>query len=210
MLKSASEEPIERCSVLPEPRFAELGPVLAQRLEQVATRTITPWNFGSLLDTLMQEVFQHGLTAAGAHEGTIWLLDPEEQNLIPAYNTGLDADRFVGTFRQPLNQGLVCMVFASEQPFVENDVYKNTRQSRQLDSLLQKQTHALIALPFYFLKNCRGVVSCVQLGEPERQQPARCGFTHVHLAEMQRTVGILSRLLEYQLLGRTVGWQTDS
>ena len=35
MLKSASEEPIERCSVLPEPRFAELGPVLAQRLEQV-------------------------------------------------------------------------------------------------------------------------------------------------------------------------------
>ena len=171
---------------------------------------ITPWNFRSLLDTLMQEVFQHGLTATGAHEGTIWLLDPEEQNLVPAYNTGPDADRFVGTFRQPLNEGLVCMVFASEQPFVENEVYKNTRQSRQLDSLLQKQTRALIALPFYFLKGCRGVVSCVQLGTPERQQPAPRGFTHVHLADMQRTVGILSRLLEYRLLGSTVGWQVDS
>src|SRR5207249_2691281 len=103
VLKPAAAELSQRCSLLPDPHFADLGPVLAQRLEQVAMR-ITPWNFRSLLDTLMQEVFQHGLTATGAHEGTIWLLDPEEQNLVPAYNTGPDADRFVGTFSQPLNE----------------------------------------------------------------------------------------------------------
>src|SRR3989442_10013827 len=102
----ASTELIHRCRFVPDPRFAELGPVLAERLEEVDLR-INPQNFTSLLNPLMRSVFQQGLTEAGAHEGTIWLVDAEGQNLVPAYNTGPNAERFVGSFRQSLKEGLV-------------------------------------------------------------------------------------------------------
>src|SRR5260370_39815206 len=209
MFESSSTELSRRCSIVHDPHFAELGSARAERLEHVGTR-VSPQNFASLLDPLMREAWQQGLDEAGAHEGTIWLLESEGHHLVPAYNTGPNAHRIVGTFRQPLNEGLICMVFASEQPFVENVVHKNARQSRQLDGLLQEQTYAFVALPFYFLKCCRGVASCVLLRRAGAQEPEPPGFSHVHLAAMQRASSVLSRLLEYRLLSSTVGWQTDS
>src|SRR5436190_13064375 len=206
--KAAADESSHRCSVLPDPHFAPLKEVLSERLQQVAAR-ITPENFGSFLDPLMRDVFQQGLADAAADGGTLWLVDQTEENLVAAYNTGPNAKRFVGSFRQPLDQGLISMVFASEQPFVENEVYKNARQSRHLDSLLGIQTQGLIAVPFYFLKRCRGVASCVQTLVPESRSAPSPGFTHAHLAAVHRAVGILRRLLEYGLIARTVCWETD-
>jgi hypothetical protein len=98
------------------------------------------------------------------------------------------------------------MVFASEQPFLENEVWKNARQSKALDSMLEVQTCAMIAVPFYFLQACRGVVSCVQLKRAGSRQPDPPGFRPEHLASIQRAVALLSELIEYRLLSRTVGW----
>jgi hypothetical protein len=196
-----------RCTILPEPQFAERKEVLAERLAGVA-RNVTPENFASLLDPLMRDLIQRGFAAAGAHEGTIWLLDASSQNLVPAYNTGPNASRIIGQFRQPLTSGLISMVLASEQPFIENEVYKNSRQSKMLDATLNTQTYALIAVPFYFLKNCHGVVSCVQLKEPGTA-PDPPGFTPAHLAIVQTHIMILTRLLEYRVLSSTVDWAAD-
>ena len=154
-------------------------------------------------------MLNQGFRDAAAHEGTIWLVDDSSQHLVPAYNTGPNAAKFVRTFHQPLNEGIICMVFATEQPFLENEVYKNLKQSRRLDSLLQMQTYALIAVPFYLLKNCRGVVSCVQLRPSQSPASDPAGFNPNHLAAVQRASGIVSRLLEYQLLSRTVDWAAD-
>ena len=115
----------------------------------------------------------------------------------------------VGRFRQPLKSGLICMVFASEQPFLENEVSKNPGQSKLLDSLLEVKTTALIAVPFYFLGTCRGVVSCVQLSKSGSQPASAPGFRPQHLDTMQRTASILSNLLEYQLLSYAVGWKNS-
>ena len=157
----------------------------------------------------MQEVLEQGFQEAGAQEGTVWLLDEAAENLVPAYNTGPNAARIVGQFRQPLTTGLICMVLASEQPFVENEVHKNSQQSKLLDTTLAVQTHALIAVPFYFLKNCRGVVSCVQLKASGDRNPEPGGFGPKALAAVQRATNVLTRLLEHRILSSTVGWASD-
>lgn len=193
-----------RLNVLPDPAFQDLRTALSDRLERLAVG-IQPDQFGSLMDTLMTQTLERGFAEAGAHEGTLWLLDPGNEFLVPAWNSGPNAARLVGQFKQPLNAGLICMVFASEQPFLENEVWNNSQQSKLLDSLLKVKTAAMIAVPFYFLRGCRGVVSCVQLKSagPEAD-PA--GFRPEHLAHVQRATTLMSKLVELKLLGRTVGW----
>jgi len=197
-----------RLNILPEQAFLELRPLLCERLDRIGTG-IYAEQFGALLDTLMRETIGHGFAAAGAHEGTVWLLDEAGEHLVPAYNTGPHADRLVGKFKQPLNAGLICMVFVSEQPFVENDVWKNSQQSKLVDTALQTQTCAMIAVPFHFLGSCRGVVSCVQLKKAGSAEPDPPGFRAEHLASVHRAALVLSRLIEYRLLGRTVGWSCE-
>jgi hypothetical protein len=185
-----------------------LKPALLTRLEEVASR-IAPENFGSVLDPLMLEVLRQGFAEATASEGTVWLLDAAGQNLVPGYNSGPNAEILVGKFQQPLSAGLICMVFASEQPFLENEVHLNAQQSKLADRLLRVQTYALIAVPFYFLRRCRGVLSCVQLKVPNAPGPDPPGFAPAHLTAIQRTAGVLARLVEYRLLGRIVDWSPD-
>ena len=156
----------------------------------------------------MRHSLERGFQAAGADEGTIWLLDEPRENLVPAYNTGPDAARFVGQFKQPLATGLISMVFASEQPFLENEIWRNEQQSRLLDSLLKVQTCAMIAVPFYFLRRCRGVMSCVQL-RPESQRKEPAGFRREHLVSVQEVGALLTKLLDLQFLSRAVGWGSD-
>jgi hypothetical protein len=194
-----------RWSMVPDPRFVELQGSLQERLGTIA-KSIQPENFGSLLDPLARDVLARGFADAGAHEGTIWLPDADGTHLVPAYNSGPDAEKMVGKFRQPLNAGLICMVFASEQAIVENDVYKNSRQSKLLDQTLQVQTYALIAAPFHLLKACRGVISCVQLKRAQTPAEELTGFDFADLTTIQRTAGLLSQLIELRLLGSAIGW----
>ena len=198
----------ERCVILPDVRFVSLKAALGERLNAVAA-TIRPENFASLLDSLMLDVLQRGFADATAHEGSIWLLDPGGTHLVPAWNNGAKAAEFVCRFRQPLDRGIISMVFASEQPFVENKVYQNQVFDPELDRRLGLRTCALIEVPFYFLKGCRGIISCVQVKALGENVPDPQGFSPQHLAAVQRTSAMLSRLLEFRLLGSTVGWEAD-
>jgi hypothetical protein len=197
-----------RLNVLPDPAFLDLKPVLAERLQRLAESIHAP-QLQALLDPLMLQALQRGFAEAGADEGTVWLLDESAGGLEPAYNTGPHAQKLVGHFKQPLNSGLICMVFATEQPFLENEVSLNTRQSKLVDSLLQVETYAMIAVPFYFLQSVRGVVSCVQLRSTATDAADPSGFRPEHLASVQRTTALVSQLIEFRLLGRVVGWTSD-
>ena len=192
-------------NVVPDPAFEALKPALAERLARLGA-SIHAAEFCALLDPLMRQTLQRGFAEAGAHEGTVWLLDETSENLEPAYNSGPDADKFVGSFKQPLGAGLICMVFASQQAFLENEVSKNRQQSKLLDSRLRNETLAMMAVPFNFLHDCRGVISCVQLQRPGMAQSVPAGFTPAHLNEVQRVAALLSQLLEFRLLSLAIGW----
>ena len=194
-----------RLNIVPDPGFMELKPVLVEKLERIASN-IHAEEFSALLDPLMRQLLDQGFREAGADEGTVWLVDALGEHLVPAHNTGPRAKELVGKFKQPLSAGLVCMVFASEQPFVENEVCKNERQSKLLDSRLQQRTSAMIAVPFYFMRDCRGVISCVQL---QTGESAKAGFQQPDLARVQRTATVVSRLIELRLLSQAVGWSCE-
>lgn len=197
-----------RLNLLPDPAFQALRAVLSERLEQLGGE-IRAGQFGRLLDPLLRRIVEQGFAEAGAHEGTIWLLDATEKFLEPTFNTGPRASQIVGQFKQPLGSGLISMVFATEQPFLENDIIRNAQQCKLLDAQLGVRTHALIAVPFHFLHACRGVVSCVQLKSPDPQTVDPPGFQPPHLAAVQRATAMLSQLIEYRLLSQVVGWTCE-
>jgi GAF domain-containing protein len=125
-----------------------------------------------LLDHAELAALAAAFHAAGADEGTVWLLDPDGHSLSAVRNTGPDAGLIEG-FRQPVGSGLISMVLETEQLFCENEVQKNAAQDKRLDRRLGKITAAMIAVPLHLLGECRGVVSCVILQGPE----AGRGFT---------------------------------
>ncbi len=194
--------------ILPDPAFDDLKPRLADRLTRLAA-SISAGQFLSFLDPLMHQVLHQGFSEVQAQEGTVWLLDEAGDHLIPSFNTGPESAKLLAEFRQPVNTGLISMVLASEQPFLENEVWKNAQQSKLLDDLLQTRTYAMIAVPFYILQACRGVISCVQLKKQGDPGPDPPGFRPEHLAAVQRTSAVLSRLFELRLLSLTVGWTSD-
>jgi len=207
-----------RLNILPNPALLLHKAELGKQLQEIAAR-IRADQFADLLDPVVRRTLERGFADAGADEGTIWLLDQTGKNLVPVFNTGPDADRFVGQFRQPLGTGLISMVFASEQPFLENEVGRNERQSKLLDSLLQVQTCAMVAVPFYFQRQCRGVISSVRLRRSGQRlltssptgeaQTGPEGFRREHLASVQQVSALLTRLIDLQLLSRAVGWSND-
>ena len=194
-------------NILSDSDYESIKPVLAQRITQVA-ESITATNFNKFIDTLSCDILQEGFNGANAHEGTVWLLDEARENLVPAYNTGPNAKQIVGKFRQPLNAGLIGMVFANEQPFLENEVYNNSRQSRLLDDTLKTRTYALIEAPFYFIGACRGVVSCVRLKDPlkDSKEPDPPRFENEDLDHIMHAADIFSRLVELKIIHATLDW----
>ena len=63
----------------------------------------------------------------------------------------------------------------------------------------------MIAVPFYFLGELRGVISCVQLQPADAAAATPPGFSAAHLQGLQLSAGVLSRLIEYRLLALCLG-----
>ena len=193
-----------RITVLPDDRIAALRGVVEQRLQQAAA-LICEEGFEDFFDATMRAVFCACLAHAGAHEGTVWLLDTARSALVPRFNNGPHARNFVGTFRQSLHSGMISAVVATEQPMCENAVHRDERQDKSLDRRLGVRTCAMIAVPFYFAGALRGVISAVQLTVADAAAPEPPGFFPESLGALQLNASILARLLEHRLLSEVLG-----
>ncbi len=199
------EEPAERFTVTPDPRLADLAPGLRERLALLGER-VTPPALGTLLDPLMRAVLAAGFREAAADEGTVWLLDRGRSLLTPAYNSGPNAAALLA-HTVPLGQGLISLVIAHEQPLMESRVSQNPGQHKAIDADLGVRTDAMIAVPLYFLRRCRGVLSCVKLrpaGAPPADAPAE--FPPESLAVMQRLARTIELALDFHFLARVTGY----
>ncbi len=194
-----------RSLILPDERFAALLPALDERV-RVAARSLDAKNFADYLDTPERLILGQSFTAAGAHEGTLWLADTAREHLVAAYNSGPRAAEIAGCFGQSLRSGMISLVFASEQPICENAVYKNANQDTALDEKLGVLTVAMMAVPFYFARERRGVVSCVRLRDACSVEPDPPPFTPADLHALQCAVAAVSRLIDFRLLAASLGW----
>jgi hypothetical protein len=191
-------------SAFPEVPFTEELKRSVDRQLRSAARHVSQ-EFPLYFDQTIRDMVVAGLERATAAEGTIWLIDPEGETLVPVFNSGPNADQFVGNFRQSLRSGMISMVVATEQPIYENDVHCSRQQDRTLDSRLGVQTTAMIASPVYFAGELRGVLSGVQLRPADSISSEPTGFTFKHLQILQRTVGLLGRLIEHRLMLQALG-----
>src|SRR6188508_2050135 len=200
-----------RANFLPEQRFLPLRPVLQEYLTKIGA-AISPENFLSICDEMLLKVLRETFERIAADEGSIWLIDSEKKHLVATYNSGPNSDKIVG-FKNPLSEGIISLVVASEHAFIENQVYKNKSHSAALNKKLGRTTYAMIAVPFYFLNQVRGVISCVQLldvliqeGQAEAVGRTPPGFSPGDLNVVQTTAAVVRDLIDYRLLGTAVGW----
>jgi hypothetical protein len=199
-----------RLNILPDQRLLDVRPALQEYLRRIG-QSITPENLADLVDPVILGLLSDSFARAGAHEGSIWILDASREFLVNAYNTGPNASKIVG-FRQPIREGIISMVLATEQGFVENVVYRNENHSKLLDNQLGMVTYAMIAVPFYFLSDCRGVISCVQLSEAKKEEgrliplePLPAGFGIESLLPVQQVASIIRDLLDLQIMQLALG-----
>jgi len=193
-----------RLTVLNDDRLDVLRPVIDARVKEAAD-LVGAGAFEEFFDRMMRAQLIEALAGAHAHEGTVWLLDPTRSFLVPRFNTGPNAGSFVGSFRQSLRSGMISMVVATEQPICENEVHKNQQQDKTLDLKLQLVTCAMLAVPFYFAGELRGVISAVQLRLAASSAPEPEGFTAENLGTLQLAASVLSRMIEHQLISLALG-----
>jgi hypothetical protein len=197
-----------RMTVLPDGRLSALRPVLSARMKEAA-EMLGEGAFDEFFDVTMRSLLVAGFCYIGAHEGTVWLLDHSRSNLVPRFNSGPNAETFVGKFRQPLRSGMISMVVATEQPICENDVHGNGQQDPTLDRKLGLVTCSMLAVPFYFAGEVRGVISAVRLKRAASADPDPAGFSPEDLRSLQLTSSVLSRLVEHELITLAIGLEAS-
>jgi hypothetical protein len=190
-------------TVLNDDRLDVLRAVVEARVK-MAAQVVGETAFEEFFDGTMRTHLVKAIAAAQAHEGSVWLLDETRSCLVPRFNSGPHAASFVGSFRQDLRSGMISMVVATEQPICENQVHQNQQQDPALDRQLQLLTCAMLAVPFYFAGELRGVISAVQLKE-SADAPEPPGFTAENLDTLQLGAEVLSRMVEHQLLSLALG-----
>jgi hypothetical protein len=200
-----------RPNFLGNERFLPLRSILQDHLQRIA-ETITPENFPGICDDLIWWLLKNSFEQAGADEGSVWIVDSAMKHLVISYNSGPNAGNLIG-FQQNLEEGIVSLVFANEQSFVETEVYRNAHHSGKLDDKLGVTTYAMVVVPFYFLNQCRGVISGVKLMEATASAgkllpkgPVPCGFDLDDLSTLQNAALIIRDLIDYRLLKTTVAW----
>ncbi len=158
---------------------------------------IPPAAVVTLLDAPVWRLVAREMASLGADEGSVWWCDSAASSLTIVLNTGPHRDALVGRFAQPLGRGLISMVFATAQPFCENDVVVNRQQDSTLDRTLGVRTGAMTAVPLVVSGDVTGVVSCVQLDHPDHAPGRRTGFDPGAVLALQDLATVVGRLIDH-------------
>lgn len=189
-----------RTKLLRSPDFVQTGRDLEEQLETWIASS-DPFALVELLDEHLIHLLGDVFERVGGCEGTVWLADRSEGNLVAVYNSGIDAESLIG-FEQPIGTGIISMVFSQQQPYCENEISSSAGHDDTLDKKISKHTTAMIAVPFYFAFGLRGVISCVQL---EESPTSKEGFSSSDVAELGNVSNIIERLINEALLTSALG-----
>ncbi|MGK0185966.1 MAG: hypothetical protein ACI9R3_001749 [Verrucomicrobiales bacterium] len=146
---------------LPLENSDTISAALRHHSDEIIVDFVSGGGVDTLFTSLMRNCFVDALDRAGAHEGTVWLADNEKDMLVPIFNSGSTAKKFVEYVRQPIDQGIISMVYCTQESFCEFDIQKNQLHDGNTDSFMEQRTKAQIAVPLAFAGNNRGVCSAV-------------------------------------------------
>lgn len=181
-----------------DPELEAAGPRLAQAMDRLAA-TMEPAWFVRLMDDLVRTHVDETCRHIGASEGSLWIRDVAEEHLVTVYNTGPHAERIVLKHLQPLDRGIVSMVYRTGRTFAEADVHRSRQQDKTLDATLGILTCSMIAVPFACAGRIRGVLNAVKLKPADSQDPDPPPFAPDATPRMQMLADTLDRLVDLKL-----------
>ena len=178
---------------LTDPDLEEFGDRVTGALERCAKRLL-PTELRSLINAPTASVLQNVREDTKADSVGIWIADEGGENLVFAFIDPEDS-RILGR-EQPISEGFISLVFASEQPICENRVSEDERHSKRIDSVIGETTNSILAVPFYLGGNLCGVVSAVRWSGGRAQDEA---FGLDDLQKVQRSTVVVERLVNLAL-----------
>ena len=189
-------------TLLPDPDMEGEGERLMRAVEKYSRRLL-PSDLCGLMDGPIESTFRNARKLAAADGGAIWVTDAVQEHLVVAYADPPDP-KLIGR-EQPASEGLISMVFASEQPICQNHVSGDERHSKMIDDAVGEVTEAMMAVPFYIGGMLRGIFSAVRwLREEGDGTP---GFTLNDFQEFQRASVAMERLVTLRLSQLILGME---
>ncbi|MBK1831530.1 GAF domain-containing protein [Verrucomicrobiaceae bacterium R5-34] len=143
---------------------------------------------------LLTEVLQRCCGVVHCSDCALWLAGND--HLHPLLGHGPHSSRFIGDYRHPLSEGLISMVFASGQPFCENNIQANPQHSSRLDQQLGIQTDAMIVVPVISAGEMAGVITCVHTSQIDSPAENSQAFTSADMDELEFCAALVGRVLE--------------
>ena len=148
---------------------------------------------------LAEEILLRSATKVDAKDAALWLVS--ESHLIPLIGVGPNSPGFLGSFQQPLSEGLISLVHASGQGICENSISENPQHSPLLDHQLGIRTSSMIALPLTVLGRPIGVITCVHTHSASADSPAE-KFDLSAMTEFEFATACIVRFIEAELLSK--------
>ena len=183
-------------SLLPDPDLEQEGEKLAQALERY-TKRLLAGDLCEMIDPPIESVFRNARKLAGADGGAIWVTDAAQEHLVVAFTDPEDS-RILGR-EQPTSEGLISLVFASEQPICQNRISEDRRHSKRIDDAVGQKTESMMAVPFYVGGMLRGIFSVVRWAKDE-SDGGTPGFSLDEFRDFQRASVVMERLVTLQLI----------
>lgn len=142
---------------------------------------------------LLQEVLERSCGAIHCQNSAVWINNGDY--LQPILGVGPHAEHFINNYSHPIDEGIISMVYASGQPFCENNIHANPQHSSRLDEQLGVQTDAMIATPVVSQGEIIGVITAVHTS-PTSGSGKPLSFQATDLNELQFAAALTGRVLD--------------
>ena len=152
-------------------RYAELIAQARQALDNCSAA-----GFRSLLEPPDWDYLRKAFLTMSASEGSVWIAEHHQQELVMSVNTGPDAARLELQVRHSLKEGVMAKVFREDAIYTDHGMVSDQYLLHKVDDQLKQYTHHISACPLDVL-GCRlGVLCAVQLVGAHAHAPKEWGF----------------------------------
>lgn len=188
---------MERTESDPDAESARLRAALRARVSDLPA---------SLLKAQIADDLAQGLAAASSSsdETTLWAADRDAGSLVPIHHRGPDPERFLTAVSQPLDSGIISMIFAGGASICENDIETNPDHSPIVDSITGRETVAMLVAPVAVAGRVVAVLSGVKIRDDANPNPS--AYALADLASIQTSAKRAGNLFEDALLANPDAW----
>ena len=125
------------------------------------------YGFMQWLPATVPLLLRRTVAKISAHEGSIWIVDSDNEQLVICYNTA----ELARHFSQPLSTGLVSKAYKEDRPVHHKGLKRYQGASSAIDDQHAQKTQHQISVPFYLAGKLCGALSAVQLSSDFHSLP---------------------------------------